>query len=113
MTVPELKDNDVFHVMGFKYQDVLSGAPVQLMRRLGMPAPSGTKLVEVYFLDSSLPDDPPTFKPHEDYVSFYFYSDTALALSKEYGIKLPPVVATCARSRLPGGLSTSIKMLVR
>jgi hypothetical protein len=110
MTEPELKDNDVFHVIGFKYPDVLSGAPVQLMRRLEMP---GTKLVEVYFLDSSLPDDPSTFKPHEDYVSFYFYSDTALALSKEYGIKLPPVVATCARSKLPGGLSTSIKMLVR
>jgi hypothetical protein len=67
MTEPELKDNDVFHVIGFKYPDVLSGAPVQLMRRLGMPAPSGTKLVEVYFLDSSLPYDPPTFKPHEDY----------------------------------------------
>jgi hypothetical protein len=113
MTELELKDNDVFHVIGFKYPDVLSGAPVQLMRRLGMPAPSGTKLVEVYFLDSSLPDDPPTFKPHEDDVSFYFYSDTARALSKEYGIKLPPVVATCARSKLPGGLSTSIKMLVR
>jgi hypothetical protein len=112
MTEPELKDNDVFHVKGFKYQDVLSGAPVQLMRRLGMPAPSGTKLVEVYFLDSSIPDDPPTFKPHESYVSFYFYGDTALALSKEYGITLPPGVATCPRSKLPAGLSTSTKILV-
>jgi hypothetical protein len=36
MTEPELKDNDVFHVIGFKYPDLLSGAPVQLMRRLGM-----------------------------------------------------------------------------
>ncbi len=113
MSEPELKDDDVFHVIGFKYQDVLSGAPVRLTRRLGTPAPAGTKLAEVYFLDSFLPDDPPTFKPHEDYVSLYFYSDTALALSKEYAIKLPPVVATSVRSKLPAGLSTSIKILVR
>jgi hypothetical protein len=111
MPQPELKDNDVFHVIGFTNQDVLSGAHLQLMQRLRVPThPPGTEPVEVYFFDRLLMPDPAAFKPYGNYLSVYFYSDTALELSKHYGIKLPPVIAKITRTELPWGLGTSIRI---
>ena len=37
MSQPELKADDVFHVIGFTSEDVLSGAHMSLMQRLGIP----------------------------------------------------------------------------
>lgn len=111
MPLPELKAEDVFHVIGFTSQDALSGAPLQLTQRLRTPAhPLGAKLVEVYSLDSFTAPDPAAFKLYGNYLSVYFYSDTALALSKDYSIRLPPVIAKITRAELPLGVGTSIRM---
>jgi len=108
---PELKADDVFHVIGFTKQALLSGAEMQLEIRLGMGTPTATgKLVEVYFLDSLIAPDPDAFRLYGDYLSVSFYSDAALALSKEYGITLPPAIATITRAELPPGVGISIKM---
>jgi hypothetical protein len=109
MALPQLK-GDVFHVIGFTSQDPLAGAPPQLIKRLlGMPArPSGKKLVEIYFLDPLVARDPAALKMYGNYLSVFFYSDTALKLSKRLGIKLPPVIATTTREQLPLGLGTSL-----
>jgi hypothetical protein len=80
-----------------------------LMQRLGGPGP---KLVEVYFLDAVTAPDPAAFKLYGEYLAVYFYNDTVLALSKGYGIKLPPVIAKITRADLPLGAGTSIRRLV-
>ena len=110
MPLPQLR-GDVFHVIGFKSQDPLASAPQQLAKRiLGMPArPAGKKLVEVYYLDPLIAHDPAALKLYGDYLSVFFYSDTALTLSKRYGVRLPPVIATTTREKLPLGLGTSLK----
>jgi hypothetical protein len=110
MPLPQLK-GDVFHVIGFKSRDPLATAPLQLAKRVvGMPArPAGKKLVEVYYLDPLIATDPAALKLYGDYSSVFFYSDTALTLSKRFSMKLPPVIATITREKLPPGLGTSLK----
>jgi hypothetical protein len=110
MPLPQLK-GDVFHVIGFKSQDPLATAPLQLAKRLvGMPArPAGKKLVEVYYLDPLVARDLAALQLYGDYLSVYFYSDTAVKLSKRFSIKLPPVITTITREQLPLGLGTSLK----
>ncbi len=112
MSQPEMKDDDIFHAIGFTNKDFFSGTHMKLMQRLGIiPAqPPGAKLVEVYFLDAVSAPDPSAFKLYGDYLSVYFYSDTALALSEVYGIRLPPVIAKITRSELPLGAGISIRM---
>ena len=75
MPLPQLR-GDVFHVIGFKSQDPLAGAPLQLAKRiLGMPVrPAGKKLVEVYYLDPLIARDPAALKLYGDYLSVFFYS---------------------------------------
>jgi hypothetical protein len=110
MPLPQLK-GDIFHVIGFKSQDPLATAPLQLAKRvLGMSArPAGKKLVEVYYLDPLVAPNPAALEFYGDYSSVYFYSDTALILSKRFSMKLPPVIATITREKLPPGLGTSLK----
>jgi hypothetical protein len=109
MPLPPLK-GDVFHVIGFTGQDPLAGAPLELKKRLlGMPArPAGKKLVEVYFLDPLTARDPAAITEYGNYLSVFFYSDTALKLSKRFGIKLPPAIGARTREQLPLGLGTSL-----
>ena len=109
MPQPELKGEDTFHVIGFTNQDLLSGAHMRLMQRLGGPGP---KLVEVYFLDAVTAPNPAAFKLYGEYLAVYFYNDTALALSRDYGIQLPPAIAKITRAGLPLGTGTSIRRLV-
>jgi hypothetical protein len=108
MTQHELNDDDVFHVLGFTNRDILSEAHMALMRKL--PVRPGPKLVEVYALDSVTAPDPAAFKLYGDYVSVYFYNDTALTLSRDFGIELPPVIAKITRANLPVGVGTSIRV---
>jgi hypothetical protein len=111
---PEIKSEDVFHAIGFTNQDVLSGAHMALMQRLIAPKASGTlvrKLVEVYFLDSFVGSGDGEFERlyGDKYLSVYFYNETALTLSSQYGIKLPPVIGKITRADLPKGFGTSIR----
>jgi hypothetical protein len=106
-----VNSDDVFHVIGFTSQDVLSGSHMHLMKRLGTSAPSSeAKLVEVYFLDPFIATDAAAYRLYGDYLSVYFYSDLALALSRDYGLALPPVIAKVTRAELPVGIGTSIRM---
>jgi hypothetical protein len=111
MPLPPLR-GDVFHVIGFTSQDPLAGAPLELTKRLrGMPARgSGKQLVEVYFLDPLVARDPSAITEYGSYLSVFYYSDTALKLSKRFGIELPPEIATRTREQLPLGLGTSLIM---
>lgn len=110
MPHPELNDDDVFHVIGFTNQDVLSGTHHQLLRRLGIPAPaSESKLLEIYFLDSVSAPDRDAFKLYGDYLCVYFFNDTALLLAQGYGIELPPVIAKTTRAKLPFGVGISVR----
>ena len=63
MPKPELKPDDVFHMIGFTSQDILTPAHAQITQRLGMPRrPSAdAKLIEVYSLDSVTAPDPEAF----------------------------------------------------
>jgi len=106
MPQTELSANDVFHLIGFTSQDVLSGGHHQLKRRLGMPP--HLPLVEVYSLDAVTAVDSAGLKLHGDYLAVYFFSRNALALAKEHGIKLPRVMGTTTREKLPLGISTFI-----
>jgi hypothetical protein len=111
MTQPKLNDDDVFHIIGFTNQDVLSGTHLRVVQRLGMPVrPSGTTLSEVYFLDSVSAPDPDAFVLYGDYLAVYFFNDAALLLAREAGIKLPPVMAKTTRAKLPTGVGTSVRM---
>jgi hypothetical protein len=112
MPQPELKADDVFHVIGFTYQDVLSGVERQLIDLFEVPAhPSETRLVEVYFAELFSAPDIAAFTHFGNFLVVYFYSDTALALSKNVGLRLPPVIARIARAELPRWVATSISML--
>jgi hypothetical protein len=109
MPLPPLK-GDVFHVLGFRSQDPLAGAPLELNKRLkGMPARGvGKQLVEVYYLDPLVARDPAAISEYGAYLSVFFYSETALQVSKRFGIDLPPVIGTRTREQLPLGLATSL-----
>ena len=110
MPQPQLKADDVFHVIGFTNQDVLSGAHLQVVQRLGTARRPSGKISEVYFLDSVTAPDPDAYALYGDYLAVYFFNDTALLLSQEYGIKLPPVLSKTTRAKLPLGIGTSVRM---
>lgn len=84
-----------------------------LMQRLVSPdAPrSGVKnLVEVYSFDPFESDDDEGFEQRygKHFLTVYFYNETALTLSKQYGIQSPAVIEKTTRAELPQGLGTSI-----
>jgi hypothetical protein len=106
MSQPELKDDDVFYIIGFTNQDILSGAHHQLQKRLGVP-PHRSQ-VEVYVLDAVTAPNRADFRLYGDYLAVYFLSANSLALAKEQGIELPPVMGNTTRGKLPLGVSTFI-----
>jgi hypothetical protein len=110
MSHPKLNDDDVFHIVGFTNQDVLSGIHHQLLRKFGISAPaSGSELLEIYFLDSVSAPDPAAFELYGDYLCVYFFNDTALLSAQGYGIELPPVIAKTTRAKLPVGVGISVR----
>jgi hypothetical protein len=106
MPQPELKANDIFYMIGFTNQDVLSGSHHQLQKRLGILP--HLPPVEVYSLDAVTAPDRTAFKLHGNFLAVYFLSEAALTLAKEHGIQLPPVMGTIIRKELPLGVSTFI-----
>ena len=77
MPQPELKPDDVFHTIGFTYQDVLSGVELQLIQLFETPAyPSESRLVEVYFVELFNAPDIAAFTHYGNFFVVYFYSDT-------------------------------------
>jgi hypothetical protein len=112
MPQPELKPEDVFHAIGFTYQDVLSRAELQLIQLFESPAdPSESRLVEVYFIDLFNAPDIHAFTHYGNFFAVYFYSDTAIELSRDFGLVLPPVIATIIRGNIPPWATVSIRML--
>ncbi len=114
MPQPELKGEDVFHVIGFTNQDILAGAQMNLMQYLVDPRPPHSvvkELAEVYFLDRFVALDDDAFEQRygNKYLTIYFYNETALALSHHYSILLPPVIEKITRANLPRGFGTSIR----
>ena len=114
MSMPELKGEDIFYVIGFTNQDVLTGAHMHLMQRLIAPvAPRLVvkKLVEVYFVDPFVASDDDDFEQRygNKYQTVYFYNETALALSNHFGIQVPLVIGKITRAELPHGFGTSIR----
>jgi hypothetical protein len=116
MPEPELKGEDVFHVIGFTSRDILGGAHLRFMKRLDAPAdpaPRGLvvrKLIEVYFLDAPVSSDDVFEQRYGDkYDTVNFYNEAAFTLSNEYRIQLPPVIGKITRAELPKGFGTSIR----
>jgi hypothetical protein len=95
--MPAAEDADAFYRIDFTNHAARSIAPLELKQRLEKATPpSWVKLVEVYRLDPSI----------------YFYNDTALLLSQEYGIDVPRDGAqrmTRADFSAWGGISIFIK----
>jgi hypothetical protein len=127
----ELKDDDVFHVIGFTRENVARGMQLRTMRlseenlkagmllhqRLGNLSAAAQrglvvkKLVEVYFLDpfSFFEDD--TFEKRfgDKYQVVEFYNEDAFTLCEHYHIELPPVIDRLMRADLPKPLGTSMQ----
>jgi hypothetical protein len=106
MPQPEPRDDDVFYIIGFTNQDILSGAHHQLQQRLGVPPLLSQ--VEVYSLDAVTAPDQAAFKLYGDFLAVYYLSVNTLALAKEHGIKLPHLMGNTTRGKLPFGVSTFI-----
>ena len=116
MPEPELKGEDVFHVIGFTSRDILGGANWRFMKRLDAPADPAArglvvrKLIEVYFLDAFVSSDDVFEQRYGDkYDTVNFYNEAALTLSNQYRIQLPPVISKITRAELPNGFGTSIR----
>lgn len=111
MPQPELKPEDVFHAIGFTYQDVLSGLELRLIQLFETPAsPSESRLVEVYFIELFNAPDIDAFAHYGNFMAVYFYSDTAIELVRDFGLMLPPVIATITRGEIPPWATVSIRM---
>ena len=112
MPQPELKRDDVFHAVGFTYQDVCSRVELKLLELFETPAdPLETRLVEVYFIDLFSAPNIAAFKHYGNFFTVYFYSDTAIELSEDFGLRLPPVIAKITRAEIPPWALISISML--
>jgi len=131
MPEPELKGEDVFHVIGFTGQDILGGAlsrslqlstdnlkmMADLHQQFGALAPAAErglvvkKLIEVYFLDPFAFFDDDTFEQRygNKYQVVEFYNDTAFTLSNQYRIQLPPVIGKHTRAELPNRFGISMR----
>lgn len=111
MPQPELKPDDVFHVVGFTYRDVLSGVELQLIQLFETPAhPSETRLVELYSIRLFSAPDIAAFTQYGHFLAVYFYSETAIELSKDFGLRLPPVIAKITRAEIPLWAIISVRM---
>jgi hypothetical protein len=126
---PELKGEDVFHVIGFTGQDILDGALFRSLQlstdnfkmmaalhqqfgALGQAAERGLvvkKLIEVYFVDSFVDDGTFQQRYSKKYQMVDFYNDTAFTLSNQYRIQLPPVIGKLTRVELPKRFGISMQ----
>ena len=130
--MPELepKPEDVFHVVGFTRQNILEGALIRslqlstdnlnmmgaLAQRFGALAHAAEqgsvvkKLIEVCFLDRFVGDDE-IFEARygNKYQVVNFYNETALALSNQFKIQLPPVIDNITRAELPKPFGISMR----
>lgn len=59
------------------------------------------KLVEVYFANSFVGDKAFTNRYGDKYQLVDFYNETALQLSSQFRIQLPPVIGQITRANLP------------
>ena len=131
MLKPELKPDDVFHIIGFTHEDILSGAQIRAMEiqsenlkmmvalhgtlgPLAVAAERGLvilKPLEVYFLDPfvSLGDDSFEKQYGRKFQVVDYYGETALELSKRFNLKLPAAIGQLSREQLPKRFGISIK----
>jgi len=129
MPEPELRSDDVFHIIGYTGQDILDGALLhsmklsdhnlkmmdslnQLFGSLPIAARRGlvvNKQIEVYFVDAFVDDG--TFRKaySKKYQTVHFYNDTAFRLSNQCQIRLPPVIKKLNRAELPRRFGTSMR----
>jgi hypothetical protein len=111
MPQPQLKPDDVFHVTGFTYQDVLSGVELKLIQLFETPSiPSETRLVEVYFIELFSAPDMAAFTHYGHFLAVYFYNDAAIELSNDFGLRLPRVIEKITRAQIPSWAVVSIRM---
>jgi hypothetical protein len=125
---------DVFQIVPFSNADILGGVLHELtgmsfknLRKMGsLNAKFGPLVVaekhgavvrnlcEVYFLAPFGPDRPADFAKKYgslDAFSVYFFNDTAIALTVEFGVRLPASVGKITRAdmeQLPSGLGTML-----
>jgi hypothetical protein len=123
---------DVFHIVSLTRTDVSYGVQHEWigmsfknLRRMGSLnakfGPLATavkkgmvvrKLCEVYFLAPFSSEAISAFREkygQKDAFSVYFFNDTAVALTKEFGVHLPAPIGTITRGEMeeaPGGLGT-------
>lgn len=71
------------------------------------------KPLEVYFLDSFIGLDDETFEKlyGRKYMVVDYYNEAAFDLSRQFNIKLPPVIAKLTRAELPKNLGISMKAI--
>jgi hypothetical protein len=129
----ELKPDDPFYAIGFTQEDILNGVNIRTLNLSGEnfkamaslhtqfgplanAAQRGLvveKLIEVYFFERfSLLDEDDTFEQQfgNKYQVVEYYSETALTLSRRFGIQLPPVIGKITRAELPESLGTSMRL---
>jgi hypothetical protein len=119
-----MKSHDIFHVVGFKNADTLSGVDFRILglsehvmknmaalnQRFG-PLRNAIQKglvveenVEVLFLfDIMDPDGAREYGKQfgAEYSEIKFFNEAAFRLCQQYGITLPPVLATITRAELP------------
>jgi len=123
------KGNDVFHVIGFTKQEIANGVQLRSLQlnseamklssvmhqRFGPLAHAAAqgivveKLIEVYSLDAF--GDSEVFEKlyGNKYMVVEFFNDTALTLSNQFKIELPPVIGKITRAELPQPLGISMR----
>jgi hypothetical protein len=123
------KAEDVFHVIGFTKQEIANGVQIRSLQlnseamklssvmhqRFGPLAHAAAqgivveKLIEVYSLDSF--GDSEAFEKlyGNKYMVVEFLNDTALTLSNQFKIKLPPVVGKFTKAEIPQPLEVSMR----
>jgi hypothetical protein len=133
MLKPELKPQDVFHIIGFTNDDIAKGIQLRAMRiqdenmklmialhkqlgPLAVAAQKGLvvlKPLEVYFLDRFVGLDDDSFETQfgKQFQVVDYYNDTALALSKRFSITLPKVIGKITREQLPKHIGISIRAI--
>lgn len=129
MADQQFKADDIFHAIGFTRDDILSGALMRalqlssdnlrwmasLAQKHGALAPAADrgvvvrKLVEVYFADPFVNHDDFRQRFSDKYQTVQFWNETAMALSNQFHIQLPPVIAKLTRTELPPSLGTSMR----
>jgi hypothetical protein len=132
MPEPEMKPGDIFYVIGFTNDEVANGVQMRTMNLgdqnmkamialhgqlgpLAVAAQRGVvvkKIVEVYFLDQfSFFDEDDVFEKQfgDKYIMVEYFNEPALALSKRFGIQLPPVIGKITRAELPKPLGISMR----